>query len=83
MNVRDLKEKLERRPDDTPVCATLWWPEEIEDFVNGDLPENEPITGDEVKETLLRMYYQQDCKNGINWEFIRECLPDSVKNRLK
>lgn len=82
MNIGALKEILNGYDDDTPCSYDLWLPNDVRDIVAVDMPYQAPITDEEVEETLNTVFRLRNAEYGTSWQTIKDCLPESVTNRM-
>jgi hypothetical protein len=73
---------IEQNGENTPIAYTLWQPSDVEEYFDGRLPDNKPLTEEEIEHTLNAMQHNQDAQRGLPEEMIGEEAPDSVKFRL-
>lgn len=81
MNIGKLRKQIKDLPDEAPCAAEVWLPGDIEDMFEGELPDGSPMTRAEAEEALGSMAGRLACR-GLNYEFARASLPDSVSERL-
>ena len=82
MTITKLKELLENYDDDAPCCFDLWTASDVVDYFADMLPDEYPVTDEEAAETLDTMHRRRSADSGINWDHLRECAADSIKERL-
>jgi hypothetical protein len=82
MTIGALKEILKGYSDDTPCSYELWLPEDVRSLVAEEMPEDSPITDEEVEETLETIFRRRDAEYGTTWQTVKDCLPESVTSRM-
>lgn len=86
MTLQNLAEKIDRliqeNGKDCNIACMLWTPEDIEDHFNEILPEEEPITDEEIQEALYNLEKNKSAETGLPQEAINGAAPQSVKDRL-
>jgi hypothetical protein len=82
MNIGALREILKNYADDTPCSYDLWLPNDVRDLVAAEMPDESPITDAEIEDTLDAVFRRRDAEYGTTWQTIKDCLPDSVTDRM-
>lgn len=78
MTIKDLKDMLSERPDDTMVAYALWFPEDIELTASR---QHVTLTEEEVTDTILTLNENYDAEYGITWEMLTCAVQDTVSLR--
>lgn len=81
MTVGQLRKQIEDLPDDTPCCYDLWFADDVTSEIDQSLPDDAQMTDEEVAETLASMFKYKDASIGLNWEVLRENVPERVQLR--
>lgn len=82
MTIKALKQILEGYDDATPCSYDLWLPNDVRDLVVAEMPEEAPITDEEIEDTLDTVFRRRDAEYGTTWQTIKDCLPESVTERM-
>lgn len=68
------------KPED-PVAYMVYLAEDVVSHLEDRLPEDEPVTDDEIRLTLCGMMRKADATIGLSWQEMENALPASVKAR--
>ena len=84
MNVKDLKVKLERYPEDMDIAVVLWTVEDVKAAIgdNGNFDDKE-FTENDYAEILSLVNENQDCTIGISWDIIKYWVQHYCDSKLE
>ncbi|MBC8551759.1 MAG: hypothetical protein ISR95_03485 [Candidatus Marinimicrobia bacterium] len=79
MTIHDIKQTLDKLPDDLPIAYVMWLPEDVDAEARSISVKLNHL---EIEDVLINMQDNADYEFGMTWTSVRCSIENIIKNRL-